>query len=531
MQLTGESIIGFRRSNYKYKMFRSLNPGTGMQLAPDYFGASLEEVEEAIRLAAQAFASYGRVSGRGRAEFLRTIAKNVESLGDPLIDRATQETALPAARIKGEIGRTCFQLRLFADVVEEGSWVDARIDRADSTRQPSPKPDIRSLLRPLGPVVVFGASNFPIAFSVAGGDTVSALAAGNPVIVKAHPAHPGTSELAGTAILDAARSCRLPEGVFSLLFDAGFEVGEALVRHPAVKAVGFTGSRAGGRALMKVAAARMEPIPFYAEMSSVNPVFILPGAMRDKGDQIAAGLHGSVTMGVGQFCTNPGLVILEAGADATMFAEKVASLMASTPEFTMLTPGIATAYRSAIDARSQQKHIKTMVREVTSPGPGNSQCRTALFMTDAPSFLSHPEWSDEIFGPTTLLVMHSAREEMLEIASHLEGHLTATLHGTEEDLKANRDLVAILETKVGRLLFNGFPTGVEVCHAMVHGGPFPATSDSRTTSVGTRAITRFARPVCYQNFPDAELPEELQNKNPLDMWRMIDGQLTKDPVS
>lgn len=529
MQLTGQSIIGYRRGSYKYKIFRGLNPATGQPLPPDYYAASAEEVEEAVRLATDAFVAYRRLSGRERAEFLRAIAKNLESMTDPSIARATQETALPAARIKGEIGRTCFQLRLFADVVEEGSWVDARIDRPDPARPPTPKPDVRSMLRALGPVVVFGAANFPIAFSVAGGDTVSALAAGNPVMVKAHPAHLGTSELAGLAILDAAQSRDLPDGVFSLLFDAGYEVGEALVRHPAVKAVGFTGSRAGGLALMKAAATRPEPIPFYAEMSSVNPVFILPGALRDQRDPIAVGLHASVTVGAGQFCTNPGLVIVEKGADALAFAEKLGALMASTAEFTMLTPGIAAAYRSAIAERSKEKQIKTVIQEAAAVS-GASQCRSALFMTNVSSFLASPKWSEEIFGPTTLLVTHSSRQEILEVASRLEGHLTATIHGTEEDLKAHRDLVAILETKVGRLLFNNFPTGVEVCHAMVHGGPFPATSDSRTTSVGTRAITRFARPVCYQNFPDAELPEELRNENPRGIWRMIDGEMTKGPV-
>jgi alpha-ketoglutaric semialdehyde dehydrogenase len=531
VELIGRSIVGFQRGAEQSETFQGFSPATGEHLLPVYHAASVDEINQAVEFAHQAFQSYGRASGQEKAVFLRKIAANIESIAAALIERATQETALPAPRIQSEIGRTANQLRLFADLIEEGSWVDARIDRADPARQPLPKPDVRSLLKPLGPVVVFGASNFPLAFSVAGGDTASALAAGCPVIVKAHPAHPGTSELVGLAIQEAARQCGLAEGVFSLLFGAGKEIGALLVKHKLVKAVGFTGSRGGGLALMKAAASRCEPIPFYAEMSSVNPVFILPNAMRERGDAIATGLQASVTLGAGQFCTNPGLVLTANDEEAQSFAAKLAELMTAAPEATMLTQGIADTYREAVSLRAHNAQVKTMAHKTTKQDANSCQVGTALFQADVQTFLSTKELGEEVFGPATLLVTHNNREEMLEIARTLEGHLTATIHGTADDLGEHADLLAILETKVGRLLFNSFPTGVEVCHAMVHGGPFPSTSDGRSTSVGTRAIFRFTRAVCYQGFPDEALPDELKNANPLKMWRMVDGQMTRDTVN
>ncbi len=454
---------------------------------------------------------------------MRKIAERIESIAGEVIERAAQETALPPARLQGETARTCGQLRLFAQVVEEGSWVQARIDRAAPERKPQPKPDIRSMLRPLGPVVVFGASNFPLAFSVAGGDTVSALAAGNPVIFKAHPAHPGTGELVGRAIQQSVRECGLPEGVFSLLFDAGTQVGTALVKHPLIKAGAFTGSRGAGRALMDIAAARQEPIPFYAEMSSTNPMFILPGALRERGEAIATGLHGSYTLGAGQFCTKPGMVFLPEGSDAAAFAKKLQELVSAATPFHLLTRTIHSSYDSAIAARGKDTKL---VAEGPAAGDAGFAACAALFETEAASFLESG-LDAEIFGPTTLLVRHSSREQVLEIARGLEGHLTATIHGTEDDLRAFADLLAILENKVGRLVFNSFPTGVEVTHAMVHGGPYPATSDGRSTSVGSQAIFRFARPVCYQGFPDGALPDALKDANPLGIWRMVDGEMTR----
>ena len=535
MTLTGRSILGSQLADARGKTLRAVNPVTGQSLEPAYYSASNADVHQAALAATQAFADYSHASGKAKAAFLRKIAEKIEALGDDLVNRAVQETALPPARIKNEIGRTCFQLRLFAQVVEDGSWVGARIDRPDPNRTPIPKPDMRSLERPLGPVAVFCASNFPIAFSVAGGDTASALAAGNPVVVKAHGAHPGTAEMVGHAVRDAVRDCGLPEGVFSLIFDAGIEVGIALVNHPEIKAVGFTGSRQGGRALMDAAASRRQPIPVYAEMSSVNPVFILPGAMKERSSEIAKGLHASVTMGGGQFCTKPGVIVpandFENNAPVREFVSSFGELMKAPAGFTLLTERIHSAYFEGIRARGAKQGINSIAQSSPDQKAAGFQVGTSLFETDAANFLRDSGFQDEIFGPSTLLVRRSSREQLLEIGRNLEGHLTATIHGTEEDLREFADLVALLESKVGRLIFNGYPTGLEVGHATVHGGPYPATSDGRSTSVGTQAIHRFARLVCYQNFPDASLPEELKNENPLSIWRLIDGQLTRDVVA
>jgi alpha-ketoglutaric semialdehyde dehydrogenase len=524
-ELQGLSVLGSHFASGRGRPFHAINPADGSQLSPTYYSATLEELDSAARLAGEAFVVYSRLSGKAKAAFLRTVARNIEDIAEPLVARAMQETALPAARLQGETARTCNQLRLFADLVEEGSWVGARIDPAQPERKPLPRPDVRSMLRPLGPVAVFAASNFPIAFSVAGGDTASALAAGNPVIVKAHAAHPGTSELVGRAVREALHERSLPEGVFSLLFDSGFEIGTALVRHPLVKAVGFTGSRAGGDALRKAAASRSEPIPLFAEMGSTNPVFILPGAMRERAEQIASGLHASMTLGAGQFCTKPGLVLLADDDRAQKFAHNLADLVAGPANFTMLTPGIQSAFAKGVAARSVQKLAE-------GPLPAGDACGVAavVFQADAEKFLRDRSLGEELFGPSALLVKYSSREQLLALARGLEGHLTATLHGTEQDLVDYKDLIDILETKVGRLIFNGFPTGVEVCHAMVHGGPYPATSDSRTTSVGTLAILRFARPVCFQGFPQQSLPEELQDANPLGLWRLVDGRMSRDSI-
>jgi len=526
MELSGKSIIGFRRGESEQVAVYGVNASTGEKLNPAYRAASASEVDDAVQMAHQAFGSYSQTSGAERAAFLRKIAENIEGLGDVLMTRATQETGLPEARIRAETGRTCGQLRLFADLVEDGSWVDARIDQADPDRKPLPKPDIRSMLRPIGPVVVFGASNFPLAFSVAGGDTASALAGGNPVIVKAHHAHPGTSELVGQAVSQAVHTCELHEGVFSLLYGAGSDVGSALVKHPLIKGGGFTGSRAGGRALFDAASSRPEPIPFYAEMSSVNPVVLLPGAIKERGEQIAAGLHGSVILGAGQFCTNPGLVFLEDNSESAAFVKRVADLIVGTVDQTMLTAGIGATYLKGISARGSQGAVETVAK---ANGDKKSGCdgQAALFKTDATTFMKNPALSEEIFGPSTLVITYTNRDQLLDLVGSLEGQLTATVHGSEQDLEENGDLIRILESKAGRLLFNGFPTGVEVCHSMVHGGPYPATSDGRSTSVGTRAIFRFVRPVCYQGFPNSALPDELKEGNPLGIWRLVDGGLSR----
>jgi alpha-ketoglutaric semialdehyde dehydrogenase len=530
LALHGLSLIGSHTASPEGSVFRGFDPATGEVLEPGYYSAADADIDQAARLAAEAFPVYAHLSGKAKAEFLRTIAASLESLAEEIVSRAILETGLPEGRIRGELGRTTGQLRLFASVVEESSWLDARIDPAQPERKPLPRADIRSMLRPIGPVAVFGASNFPLAFSVAGGDTASALAAGNPVIVKAHPSHPGTSELAGQAIRAAVVTCGLPDGVFSLLFDRGIEVGRKLVAHPLVRAVGFTGSAAAGKALAALAASRPVPIPCYAEMGSVNPVFVLPGAMAARADKIAAGLLNSFTLGSGQFCTKPGLVFVP-GADASLpFVAALKEGVAQMKPQTMLNPGIATKFAAAIEERTKDENAALVAQSPPVAGPGCAS-EVVLFQSSAASLLSNPSLQDEVFGPTTMLVNYGDRQDLLAAARAMEGHLTATIHGTEQDLEEHRELIAVLESKVGRLLFNGFPTGVEVCHAMVHGGPWPATSDGRSTSVGTQAIYRFVRPVCYQDFPDAALPDELKNANPLGILRMVNGSKTRDPIS
>ncbi len=523
-ELTGRSIIGSSCGKTSGSTFHAFDPHTGSAVEPSFYSASISDLEYAAELAERARIPFGNSSGKERAEFLRAIADNIEALGDTLIERASLETGLPNARFVGERGRTCGQLRMFADLLDEGSWVDARVDHAIPDRLPIPKPDIRSMLRPLGPVAVFCASNFPLAYSVAGGDAASALAAGCPVIVNAHIAHPGTAELVGTSIANAVKDRSLPEGVFSLVFSDGYEIGQALVKHQVIKAVGFTGSRRGGRALMDIAAARPEPIPVYTEMSSVNPTFFLPSAIRERSSALADGLHASVTGGVGQFCTKPGLVFLPDATGTGEFISNFKSQISNTPPAPLLTDGILKSYNDASDVRKNQVNDFSAN---TAPDLNGFSVNPSVFETNASEFLNQPDLSDEIFGPTTLLIKSQDKSELLAIARSLEGQLTASVHGSEDDLRDYADLIAILETKVGRLIFNGFSTGVEVCPSMVHGGPYPATSDSRSTAVGSRAITRFSRLVCFQNFPDDALPDELKEHNPLGIWRMIDGDLQR----
>src|SRR6187399_2689857 len=486
--------------------------------------ASSVHIERALEAAERGSRDYRQVSAERRAEFLDGIAEAIERAGD-LLEVANVETALPLERLAGERARTTGQLRLFANLVREGSWVDARIDRALPNRTPLPRPDIRRMLIPIGPVAVFGASNFPLAFSVAGGDTASALAAGCPVVVKAHPAHPATSEIAGRAIVDAARAAGIPAGVFSLLQSTRNDIARALVAHPQVKAVGFTGSLRAGRALFDAAADRPEPIPVYAEMGSVNPLFVLPGALADRAASIAEELKDSVTLGVGQFCTNPGLTIGVGDERFDAFVNQLAGLMSAAPAGTMLTPAICRSYESGVRRLSGIDGVST--RRASQTGE-EAQATPSLFVTDGTAFLRHHEIGEEVFGPSTVVVRCGSRDELETVARQLEGQLTVTLHGTAADLEQYAWLVSILEQKAGRLIVNGFPTGVEVCPSMQHGGPYPATTDSRSTSVGTAAINRFARPVAYQNFPQSVLPVELQNENPRGIWRLVDGELTKD---
>ncbi|HWF67391.1 MAG TPA: aldehyde dehydrogenase (NADP(+)) [Acidobacteriaceae bacterium] len=526
IQISGMSLIGGNRSARKGAGFHGVNPTNNAELQPVFYSATMEEIEQAVTLAVAAAPVLARLSGRERARLLRKIAENMTAAGAAIIERANLETGLPQARLQGELTRTTNQLKLFADVLDEGSWVGARIDDADEQRKPTRRPDIRSMSRPLGPVVVFGASNFPLAFSVAGGDVASALAAGNPVIVKAHPAHPGTSEVVGRIVQQALEQCGLPAGAFALLFDAGIEVGTALVQHPAIRAVGFTGSVSGGTALMRLASGRPEPIPCYAEMGSTNPVFILPNAMRKRNSELAQALQASFTASSGQMCTKPGIVFVPE-EDAGDFTAALQSGVNILGPFGMLTPGIAEKYDHAIQQRLNENAVHHVAGKHTIT-EGCAAGSPIVFSVPLGDFVAHPELEEEIFGPTTLLVHYGAGDDLLKAAEGLGGHLTATIHGTENDLSNFDDLVRILETKAGRIVFNGFPTGVEVNHAMVHGGPFPATSDSRTTSVGTLAIERFVRPLCYQDFPDTALPQELQRANPLGIMRLVNGNLTRD---
>ena len=521
--LTGLSFLGFARGQQGGATFTGINPATAVPLEPAFHTASFAEVDHVAKLAGKAAPILAAQSGKAKALFLRDIALRVETAAPVLAARAQLETALPEARCLGEIGRTVGQLRLFADLVEKGDWVDARIETANPDRKPVPKPDHRSMCRALGPVAVFCASNFPFAYSVAGGDTASALAAGCPVIVVAHPAHPGTAELMGGLIIDAVRSAGLPEGTFSMLVGDGRTIGQHLARAPEIRAIGFTGSRVGGRALMDIAAARTQPIPVYAEMSSVNPVVLLEGALTSRGDTIVTGLLGSCTLGVGQFCTQPGLILLTRSPVAEAFATKLADAFKGAAEGVMLHAGIAKAYQSGLAARIAHKGVQVLARAAHSGQPNRAE--PALLTVGAKEFLADPALQGEIFGPCSLVVWCDSASQLREVLTGLEGNLTATLHATDAELAANADLVAQLAELAGRVVLNGFPTGVEVSHAIVHGGPYPSLSDGRSTSVGSNAIYRFTRLVCFQSFTDSALPAELQTSNPLGILRKVDGKM------
>lgn len=520
MTLRGENLIGAEARRGTEAAFRAVEAATGQALEPDFPGASQSDLDRACALAEAAFDTFRETDPEARAGFLEAIAANILEIGDDLVTRCMAETGLPRPRIEGERARTVGQLRLFAGVVREGSYVEARIDPALPDRKPLPRPDLRLRRIAVGPVAVFGASNFPLAFSVAGGDTASALAAGCPVVVKAHSAHPGTSELVGRAVQKAVASCGLPEGTFSLLFDAGQSIGQGLVADPRIAAVGFTGSRRGGTALMAIAAGRPSPIPVYAEMSSINPVLLFPGALAARGAAIGKAFAASLTLGAGQFCTNPGLILALPGPGLDAFLEAAGAALRESPAATMLTPGIQRAYREAV-ARVAGHAAVTRIAEGTEGGA--TQGRATLFAADSDVFLADPELQEEMFGASGLVVRCADFAAMRAVLERLEGQLTASLHLAPEDHAAARDLLPLLERRVGRILVDGFGTGVEVAHAMVHGGPYPATSDGRTTSVGSLAIDRFLRPVSYQDVPDALLPAALQAANPLGLPRRIDG--------
>ncbi|WP_370479175.1 aldehyde dehydrogenase (NADP(+)) [Tamlana flava] len=506
-------------------VFYGINAFTNEKLEGEFINASEEEINKVVEEATKAFDIYRKKDKSSIANFLDQIGEEILNLGDALLERCHLETALPFGRLQGERGRTVNQLKLFAAVVREGSWVDARIDTAIPDRTPVPKPDIRHMLLPLGPVAVFGASNFPLAFSVAGGDTASALAAGCPVVFKGHPAHPGTSEMVFKAIKEAAIKSGMPKGVFSLIHSNSNKQGELLVKHPQIKAVGFTGSFRGGKALFDYANSRLEPIPVFAEMGSTNPVFILPQVLKEKGEQIAVGLAGSITLGVGQFCTNPGLSFVENSEATNVFYKKLGESIAEVSSGNMLTSGISKAYNEGLNRISSLKDVVELAK-----GKENEIANRAtpkVFKTTISGLIENESLAEENFGPSSVLVEASSKNEIIKAAKDLEGHLTATIFGTDEDFKNYQELFDILEKKVGRIIINGYPTGVEVCHSMVHGGPYPATTAPQSTSVGTNAIKRFVRPVCFQDYPDGLLPDALKAKNKLNIWRLVNGNLEK----
>ena len=517
----GQNYIGGARSAAGSVVVRSFDATTGEALPYEFHQATQDEVNAAAEAAAAAYPQYRSLAASKRAEFLDAIADELDALGDDFVDLVCRETALPAGRILGERGRTSGQMRLFAKVLRRGDFHGARIDHALPERKPLPRPDLRQCRMGLGPVAVFGASNFPLAFSTAGGDTASALAAGCPVVFKAHSGHMVTAECVADAIMRAAAKTGMPKGVFNMIYGGG--VGEWLVKHPAIQAVGFTGSLRGGRALCDMAAARPQPIPVFAEMSSINPVLVLPQALKARGDAIANELTASVVMGCGQFCTNPGMVIGIRSPAFSSFLERLTGFMSEQPAQTMLNAGTLTSYTKGLE------HLQAHpgITHLAGAAQEGNQARPQLFKADAKLLIDGDELlQEEVFGPTTVVVEVADKAELIRALHGLRGQLTATLIAERADLAESGDLVALLEQKAGRLLLNGYPTGVEVCDSMVHGGPYPATSDARGTSVGTLAIDRFLRPVCYQNFPDELLPDALKNANPLGINRLVDGETT-----
>ena len=544
MPLLGHSIIAGEDVEGHAGSACAQAPATAIPLEPAFTFLDEAQVADAVTAAAGAFADYRATSPTERAAFLDAVAEEIQAAGDEIVERAVLESGLTTARLTGELGRTCGQLRMFASVVRAADHRGVRVDPALPDRSPLPRPDLRVRQVPLGPVVVFGASNFPLAFSTAGGDTASALAAGCPVVVKAHPAHPGTAELVARAVAGAAARTGMPAGVFSLIHGAGNEIGRQLVTDPRVKAVGFTGSRTGGLALVAAAATRAEPIPVYAEMSSVNPVVVLPGALSgarpDAGADgsprahttvaaLATGYLASLTGSAGQLCTKPGLLFLPTGPAGDAFVAAIAAAQTDAPGTTMLTAGIRDAYERGVERLTRTVGVSTIANG--TEGETANAPASVVTSTDLATFGADPELAGEVFGAAGLVVRYDADDaegpdRLRDILAGLEGQLTATLRldpTSEDDLRIARILLPALEDRAGRVLVNGWPTGVEVTHAMVHGGPFPATSDSRTTSVGSLAIERFQRPVCYQDLPDVLLPADLRSDNPWGVPRSIDG--------
>ncbi|MBB5397768.1 aldehyde dehydrogenase (NADP(+)) [Mucilaginibacter sp. AK015] len=520
-----QNLIG-----YQYikggKAFRAVNPATGNELDAEFNAASLQDADKAMQLAAKAFETYSLTGGKAKAAFLRSIAEEINAIGDTLIHQAMAESGLPEARLQGERGRTTGQLNMYANLLEEGSWVEAVIDTAIPDRTPLPRADIRKMMVPIGPAVVFGASNFPMAFSVAGGDTCSALASGCPVVVKAHPAHPGTSALVGEAIKKAAQKHGMPEGVFSLLYDDGYTIGEALVKHPKTKIVTFTGSLKGGMALVKMAQDRDEPIPVFAEMGSINPVILLPKALEKRAEELAK-LSAAITTNAGQFCTQPGLLLAVRSAALEKFKTALAAAIADVNSATMLTPGICANFNKLSGGMLADSNVEVIAKSDKLNTDNTNQGAAVVTQISASAFLADEKYKEEIFGPYTMLVLADDEAQLEQVVDSLHGQLTASIMAEKEELPHYKSITDKLAKLAGRVILNGPPTGVEVGNAIQHGGPYPSTSDSRFTSVGTGAIKRFVRPVCWQNWEQDMLPEELKDGNPLGIWRLVNGEMSK----
>jgi 2,5-dioxopentanoate dehydrogenase len=500
MEIIPSQIIGYRNVQTNGEIFHGYNPHTGKPLSPAFREATKSEINESIVLANSAFALYRKTSPSQRSLFLETIAINIEALGDDLLKIINEETALPLTRLAGERTRTTGQLRLFAQLLRDGMWNKEIVDEPLPDRKPIARPGMIQIQVPIGVVAVFGASNFPLAFSVAGGDTASALASGCPVVFKAHPAHPATCQLIGTAIAKAAKETGMPDGTFSLLHGLSNEVGGLLVTHPLIKAVAFTGSFKGGKALYDLAVRRPEPIPVYAEMGSVNPVFFLPEAVEQGGESLASQFGQSVTLGSGQFCTNPGFCILINNEQSKLFIKRVANGLSAALIHPLLTKGITDAYRSGLEKQHKMNGASILTITV------EADIQPSIIEVGAKNLMQNPDYFEEVFGPSTVAVLADSYDDMFRLAEMMPGQLTGTVYAAENDYPVAKKLIDLLTQKVGRVIMNGFPTGVEVSHAMVHGGPYPATTDSRVTSVGTSSIYRFTRPVCYQNIPSSLLP-------------------------
>lgn len=523
--LTGSQLINGRwTKSSDGSKFDAINPGSGEKVPPVFSAGGSADADAALRAARSAFEQSLELSPKWPAEFLEKIAGSIMDLGDVLLDRVEQETALPRPRVIGERGRTVNQMKMFAEIVREGSWVDATIDTADPDRKPNPKPDLRRMLRPRGPIVVFGASNFPLAYGVCGGDTASALAAGNSVVAKGHPSHPGANELFAAAVLEAMKGLKLPLGLFNIVQGPSNELGAALVNHPLTEAVGFTGSLRGGRALFDIASRRPKPIPVYAEMGSVNPILLLPGAWNENASAITSGLSTSVLNGAGQFCTKPGIVFVES-SQADALIKSLSAAFAASNSMTMLSSGLRNAFCARTAYISASAGVKTI--DPVAPA-GNAGIAPGLFATNAEVFLQNPALHEEAFGPATLLVEYKTLDQALECIDAIGGSLTASVHiGKSDSAEIEKKVLSKLETIAGRVIVNGYPTGVEVNDAIVHGGPYPATTDPNSTSVGSAAIRRFVRMIAFQNTPDQLLPPALQRSNPLNIWRTVNGQRTR----